>query len=470
MTRRPSENLARAAVRAGPLLALATTLVVALVLFLTWKHGAVTPESLAADYEAAAATWEEKGELARAEVRTLMEPLASLEPEAPGNADAHVWMALDRMQMSARVSEPQSRELKLEAQAHYERAIELSPDRESLYFDLAQAYVKTGEPEKSIRLLTGVVERFPSLSVLLAWLHHNYGEADRVAPHAERGSAHWAAVVAASPGDIEARVKWARAEMLLGHDEKMLEILEEGRELTGKRANFDRMELALRTRQANGHLEADPPRVAEALECIEKAFRLNPRNARLVARIVEIGIGHPDSIPDARKTLENLLAAGAPAYDVHLSLGILSMKEEDYGAALDFFERARAVDPTQPNLVLRLARALSRVDPPRHEEALAHVEKAIEASASRGEPLMLLLERGLLLVHLGRYREGITVLEEIAPLLDIRPEQRKEAYLALAEASEALGDADQAAAYRETAEEEPSIPAPLPAAGLPGNP
>jgi len=415
----------------------------------------LSPAEMQAQYSEAIALFEEKGEKARADVRTLMTPLAPLSPELSGHPGAHLWSANDLLKTVNRLPGNLRKQTMQGAKYHLERSIELDPTNEDPYLALAQLLTRERKNEEAIALLEGAVDDLPGLAVLLAWTYQGQENKELAEKFAVQGADYWKGVAEAEPENAIARLRWARAVMLLQKDDEVLAILEDGRK-TGDPLPYDQFEFTLRMRQVRAALTAEPPRPEEAIDRLEELLARKLKNPQAVFKLSDIAVQHPEVRSRAQTKLTELSEMEEPAWSVFYALAMLAMEEEDYASALPYSEKTYELAPKSPFVIINLAWSLSKVEPPQFNRALAVIDEI--PPGFKSNPIAQ-RTRGRILVRLGQYEEGAEELRKALP--SIKPKEQIEAHKLMAEAYATLGKTDLAAEHRRKANPEATTGTPI---------
>lgn len=402
----------------------------------------LSPAEMEAQYTEAITLFEEKGEEARADVRTLMTPLAPLSPDLPGHPGAHLWAANDLLKTVNRLPGNLRKQTMDGARIHLESAIALDPKSEDAYLALAQLLARQRKQDEAIALLAGVVDELPGLSVLLAWTYKGQENRELAEEFAIKGAEYWKGVAESEPENSLARLRWARAVMLLEKDDEILSILEDGRK-HGDSAPYDQFEFTLRMRQVKEAISAEPPRPEEAVDRLEEFLAKKPKNFQAILKLSDLGVQYPEVRPRVREMLDGLSKMEEAPWSAYYALATLAMEESDYASALPFAEKNFELSPKSPFVTINLAWCLSKVEPPQFNRALEVVETL--PPGFKSNPIAQ-RTNGRILVRLGRHEEGIEELRKALP--SIKPEEQADAHKLMADAHEALGNFDLAKEHR----------------------
>ncbi len=379
---------------------------------------------------------------AKSEARLALANLANFSDERPQHAGAHRWMGRELFaKADPRRPNAMNEDLRLAAR-HLNRAIELGAGDEETFLILAQIYLRTGRAKESIALLEDRIATMPGLAVHLAWSYDESGESEKVASPAKVGARHWRSIVEREPENVEARLRWARGEMLGGEADEALRVLEEGKRLHPDR-RYASFSANVRLRQAEQAIASDPPRWEEAIGFLEEAQRLVPGVVVVIdrlLRIAEFGAGARDRV---REVFQGFVDSGLAGWKVHSALGELERDAGNLDAAVGHFRTARSLSPKNPFAGNDLAWCLAHLEPPRLEEALKVSDQILSLTPAFAENPMGQRTRGTILIKLGRIEEGSAELEKALPLLDSKLQEELKSILAAARASKDGSAADK---------------------------
>lgn len=122
---------------------------------------------------------------------------------------------------------------------------------------------------------------------------------------------------------------------------------------------------------------------ATAIGLYEDTLAKVPGNARARALLAEYYV-RAGRISDARRALEQAIAAQPRVPEMHNNLGNLCLRQGDYAAAVTHFESALALKPNDPELTNNLGNALIRAS--RRDEGITHLEAAVRLAPDAPTP------------------------------------------------------------------------------------
>lgn len=294
----------------------------------------------------------------------------------------------------------------------FERALELDPDSGAAFEGLGKLAMAGGDARTAVDYFEKALAREPdatSLHYALGQAYRNLGDLERARHHLERR------------GDVAVRVP-----------DPMLNPLAD----LGRGAQF----YILRGQEALE--QKDYPTAAASFE---RALREDPEDftvyrglAYAVEKLgnLEGAIAHLESGLE-RATTGDADKDRAERAELHRILGGLVALSGDDGGAIEHFGRSLELAAEQPDVRLKLANALARVQ--RFADALEHYDRLI---ASRPDLAVdLYVRRATALVNLGRKEAAVA---DFRRALEADPEN-PQLRLRFAEALEFLGETDAAA-------------------------
>jgi tetratricopeptide (TPR) repeat protein len=198
--------------------------------------------------------------------------------------------------------------------------------------------------------------------------------------------------------------------------------------------------------------------LAGKMELLGRALALRPNDVKILQRIAIMAGKDGKAADEAATTLKQVLASGRAPAVVHFVLGMNALNRQDAESALRHLELAHRGNPNTPVTLNNLAVLISREEPPDLERAIGLADKAIELSPKTAE---FYDSRGGIYLKMERYTDAIADLERAIQRLP----GRADIHSRLAEAYEALGDAELAKMHRDHAEQArtakpPKVPAP----------
>lgn len=159
------------------------------------------------------------------------------------------------------------------------------------------------------------------------------------------------------------------------------------------------------------------------LELAKEAFQLGPSNPQVLRLLTRLVADSDPDVSAAAKEVYNPYEHFAAPASVLNELGAAAMKNEDFDAAVRFFERAKKKAPNDPMILNNLSYSWLRSDEQDANRALQLVDQGLRLIAGKAQYITVrsnfLDTRGTALVQLGRYEEAIAAFEKA---LTSRPE------------------------------------------------
>ncbi len=392
---------------------------------------------------------------ARAQMRRLAPLTGAL---IDGLAEAHVWMAKDQFTGLTNASLDEGEDaVKRPARTgkavqeigqHLTRATELAQDDEEAFELLAMLHRLTGQRQAAVALLEDAVTRMPDLRLLLAQLLVETGDKVSASEHAKQAALSYRELALSDSGDPTHRLRWARAEMLQENDEAALAIIERGETLHRDEARYHEQRLALHLRQCQRHLAGPEPNFEKAWAAVETLLEISQDRPAVIGQI-----GLLSSIPTEKARAKRLLLQQAESETTpgvtYKILGELEAGTGQWAKAISWFEKALEREPEAIVAKNNLAWSLIQVSSPKLDRALLLIDEAIaghkQLYPGRLNPSYL-ETRGQILVKMGKYKEGVSHLEQA---LRFMPEaSKKGVHAALAVAYEEMGNRSMADTHK----------------------
>lgn len=412
-------------------------------------------------YEQALAL-EAKGE--KAQAAAILNQIAPL--DRPGYLPAHLGLARVLLASNDRTE----RTLKAIEQ-HVRYALEGPESVEANAF-LGQILIATGRPEDAEAYLVRAVDEHPELLLLLARLAEQQKQPQKAQQRAERARSVFQARAEAQVDDVNARLNWAAACVLLENYRPAqgpgdvrnysvaVGVLEKGLKLSAD-PRYHQALARVYTLWADAVGQDPKAELGPRLALLERGLKHDPSHIELLDRLgAVLRKGGPEG-DQVRSTLQALIADGAGTPGAHFILGVAANQQGRDDEARLHWEQAFRLDPGMGVVANNLAWLLAHQDPPDLDRALELVNLALEKQPKKAA---FLGTRGIVLMKMERWSEALTDLE--AELAE-NPKSEK-LHRALAEVYDHLGSAGLASQHRSRAEALTKAAAPGKAAGQGG--
>jgi tetratricopeptide (TPR) repeat protein len=381
---------------------------------------------------------EKTGDKARAE--RLMRRIAPL--TEPGYPQAHLWLARKFMNDPLPKDAKQQVRLVAEIQQHLRRVVDREPRNMEARASLGKICAECGQIDEAISNLSVAVASDPTESLTLGQLYLIQGNRSLAEVHGKAARDHFQSELTFHPGDVDAELGLAAAELFLGEAQRAIEVLSRGSE----RSKDRRFEAALTSAYVLAFDQTNPAEVDRRLELIQKAWNHGPDSAAVNRRLTALAGGSEQEARQAKQTLEEAIKSGKSPGIAHYAMVSVAAREGDYKIALAHAEAAFAAMPNMPEMENNLAYLLAKVEPPDLQRAIKLADAAVAAAPNNAH---FRETRGEVLLKLQRYRDAAAELElALAQLKDLPA-----IHASLAEAYQHLGDAELAAKHKALAAE-----------------
>jgi tetratricopeptide (TPR) repeat protein len=309
---------------------------------------------------------------------------------------------------------------------------------------LAQVYIRTGQWELACQRLNEVVGKRPEVSLLLAAVLKERGDAAAARSWAERAARFHRERLEESKLDLpQHRCGWARALAMLEDYPQAFKILQEGWGYSRDRA-YPPMIGDVCAAWVEAMAEKSFPDLQTRLTTVEKGLEFAPQNELLLKDLVRLSRLEGTEGQKARDALTRNLAEGKGTAIIHFALGLDAWQRGQPDQARNHFALAFDTAPQMPEVGNNMAMILALGDKPDLPRALGIIQSVLEKypkSANFRET------RGEILVKMGRWQEAVVDLEYALPILG----SRRNTHSALAEAYRGLGSQELAAQHERLA-------------------
>ncbi len=367
--------------------------------------------------------------------RRLMQRIAPRGRE--GDARARYWLATDMMPQLQRLSDDERHAL----EEHLLRLQNEPPFDRDAGVLLGQFYLSQQRPADAAKHIEAACRWHPELFLLLAQLRAELGGPAPADGDLARARDVFRRQTQSDPGNVEACLKWAETEKLLRAYSNTEQILVAGLQRTANHTLLEALIAFYMTRFDAARNSREALNV-EALECLERALRFDPRSARALGRLAELATARGGDSDVVRAAALRAIAVGKAPATAHLLLGLSANTGVDSSTATFHLDGARQLNPQTPLILNDLAWYLATIRPPQLDHALQVADLAV-AAAPRSETALQL--RGQILFRMGRFSEAVHDLNLNAPTHQ-RP---KPARVAVAEVRESLASGTRTAAQQE---------------------
>ncbi len=365
--------------------------------------------------------------------------LEALAPESfASHAKAHLWKAMSILN-AGNVSTEQARN----AELHLKHTLSLEPENQIAHAYLGELYFALDLMPAAIEHLRQTDRTNTGFRLKLAKALLRTGDKLTAESVAEEIVRSLKDEVLNDPQNVQIWLDLAEAHTLLGQFEAASRILQDALVLHDQPKLRDALSMTW-ILWSDQLVTAEPPNYEGAFELLAGGFVNTPNESLLFDRMLKVLKSKSDATTEAEEFLtQNIVKGVAPGLS-HLILGTYLFevnRPEEAGIHLD---QAFKLLPNGPIVANNLAWYLVRTEPGDPERALKIIELVI---SNFPHDVEYQDTRGHILIHLGKFQEGIRDLEKSLTTLG----SRKSTHEGLAKAYEGLGLNDLAARHQEIA-------------------
>jgi tetratricopeptide (TPR) repeat protein len=324
------------------------------------------------------------------------------------------------------------------------------PDQDEAHALLGQFYWNFGAFNDAKAHLLLAEKNRPEMSLPLAKVCAVLKIEDEKVLWARRAITYFEIKANANPDDMEYRLHWADALLMIGRNREAIDVLRQG---LARSDNFTlRQIVADMCGKRYDALLSDPEAGPERLELILEGLKLIPNNGHLLLRLADAARRPGLEGQRAQQAIDQRRADKTTEAAMYLALANDALqRRNDATAALAYLERAFELEPKSPVIANNLAYLLSTRPDPDLERALKLSEVAVAQTPPNDRPALASYRdtRGQILVKLGRYEVALPDLEYALPHFL----NSADIHLALSEAYRATGQRSKADAHKLRAEE-----------------
>jgi Tfp pilus assembly protein PilF len=355
-------------------------------------------------------------------------------------APAHLWKAIQILSAG-----PVTKAIGAEAEQQLKYVIQLDPSNENAHCYLGDMYYQAGLFDSAAQHL-----RFSSRSsikyrILLARASAAAGDlaygkqvAEEVFDAAEQ-------IVLQDPRNLQARLEWGEASLLMDRFADAVRILRDGLSLDARPELRQALALVL-VHWSDFILKEDADNKPQAFQLLATALETQPSEYLIFDRMIALLRDSDQTAKDAENFLKDNIVGGRSVGMSHLILGTLYLEKNDVVLASNHMKQSFALMPEGAIVANNYAWFLVKQDPPEAELALKIVDAAEGADTLRPE---FSDTRGHIYLALGRVQDAIRELERALPGMNGVAETHR----ALAIAYEKAGIPDLAQKHLAASEE-----------------
>ncbi len=375
--------------------------------------------------------------------RALMRRIA---PEhAAGYPPAHFWLAKEILKENGRLA-PGAEEL---LEHHLTQSLGDNDANWESHAILGQLYGARGDAKRAIPHLLQVSRQRPDLQLMLAILYEREKNTTAARASAKGARDFFREKAESDPKALEARIQWARCEVLLKNYDEAVRILQEG--LTSSAPEgFHAALVEVYLRRYAAVPEAEPGSLVKRLELLNSALAHGPDNPHVLTLLADLSTRDWGRAGETSKLLQQVLARGTAPATVHAILGTRALQQGDLEKGRMHLELAYEGNRQMPAVLNNLAWALANAEKPDLQRALQLAQAANKLSNHPEISDTI----GTILARMGRHREAVKELETALRAFPGRPDLHRK----LAGLYETLGDAQLAKLHDQLAKQGKKTP------------
>ncbi|GAB5442257.1 MAG: hypothetical protein Fues2KO_26060 [Fuerstiella sp.] len=311
----------------------------------------------------------------------IMDSLAPL--QVPSFAPAHLWQAvrilnqgtLDRSDVDA-------------ATTHLKHVLSLEPNHSIAHGTLGSLYFELGAYELAKSHLKQTRGEQPVWKLMLAKACALTGDKGDAAAYAEQAQRLFRRQVQRDPTDIQARLDYGEATLLLEQFPQAIAILQEGQKLE----DSDRYRKAMAQvaiHWSDAILRDNPKQRTAAFDLLAKALAFDPNDMQLFGRITELLKQDDETSEQIKDFLQDNIARGAAVPLSHLILGTVALSQENGRKDAEFhMTQAFELMPNGPIVANNYAWFLKDIEPVRSlqimDDLVRRYPESVEFRDTRG--------------------------------------------------------------------------------------
>ncbi len=297
-------------------------------------------------------------------------------------------------------------------------------------------YIAVDDVRAAIKAYSAAASRYPQLYLTISNLYQRLGNVQQRTEVLQMSRARYSELLTKNPNDRDARVIYATTLLQLGELTEAEQVLRTGLRLDPG-GPYQLLLAAMFVQLHDKLMERGAEYQSVALQQIRNALEFDPNFEPALNRLLGFAQVDPESIPELREMLNELLASGEGTALGHLALSNLAWLENRPEVAAIHIELAMGLDDKMPVIANNFAWLLAHADPPNLPRSLAITDAVIKNYPDNAR---FLDTRGTVLLKLERYREALLDLEKALPQMpDKGPVHQKIAMI-----YEALGMEDLA--------------------------
>ena len=329
--------------------------------------------------------------------------LARLAPDDHATfARAHLWKAANALSES-----PVTEDQRISAEKHLRFTLQLDPDNLAANALLGELYFQRGLMDSAVRYLAVAARESPHLRLMYAKACILTGEVTIGKSSATTAEKEAADAVRNEPENLQSRLEWAEALLILERFEEATRVLADGLALVPSDLSLKAAMARVYLMQAEKILEGPGDEARKRIvvfQLLAAAMGQNPDDRMVFNRMMEIVSLDDEAADDARKFLTENIVHGRALGISHLLLGTSLEKSGDQLQSGFHLEQALRLLPEAPVVANNLAWHLVHCEKPEPERAMALIAAVIAKFPD--EPAYI-DTRGHVFLKMGRWKEAV---------------------------------------------------------------
>ncbi len=338
------------------------------------------------------------------QARGMMQSLAPSDVNAYPRA--HAWIAMDMLGQIFRGVKVDRKELA----HHLAVAADYSGTSALVLSAYAQMLESEGKFSEAINMMQRAAARDRGFYLPLASMQARHKQPIQSKESADRAISHYSESFGRKDEPDQDRIAVAETYVQSKNFEAAIKVLSDGLNLREDRPMLRRaMSNVYRFMYRSQLAKTEAGQIKANLGLLNAAMLADPTNPAVgeeVAILQQLGVTADETMIQA---LKQQLATGGATAITHLLLGNSYMNKEDIEMANRHWKLALGQDPNMVLAMNNLAVGLSLLTPPKFDEALELIDRAIELSHGDAE---FLDSKGEILVRAGRDEDAIILFEK----------------------------------------------------------
>jgi tetratricopeptide (TPR) repeat protein len=338
------------------------------------------------------------------QARGMMQGLAP--SDSKGYPRAHGWVAMDMYNQMVRGLKPDLKEMS----HHLAIAADFAGTSALLLSVYAQLLDHDGKFMEGISMMQRAAQRDNAFYLPLSAMQAKHNQPIQAKESAESAIKHYKRSFGTKDEPDIDRVKVAEAYIQANNFDEAINVLQEGLRLREDRPLLRRaLSNVFRYRYKSLLKRTEEGKIEANLGMLNSAMLADPTNPAVgqeIAMLQSMGVTADEDMVQA---LKKQLSHGGATAVTHLLLGNACMNKEDTQNAIFHWKLALGQDNNLVLAINNLAVVNSMLNPPKFDEALQLIDRAI--AISHGYPEFL-DSKGEILMRAERYEEAIAFLEK----------------------------------------------------------